>query len=189
MRDYFTTAQGFDYPQTVAQDLHGTLDQLNACVECCDRHLGEQAVALYCESQQGVATQYTFEQLFGYGPGELDGQLSPERADGDAVGLPALDGVVGRVREDGDVRAVELRHARVAQQLADRLRLSRLSAPLADVEEGDEGVGLPAAESGPKARDRTRRCVSGDPRKDGRQLVAHPARGVCRFSEEIVASV
>ncbi|KQQ63333.1 AMP-binding protein [Pseudomonas sp. Leaf129] len=63
MRDYFTTAQGFDYPQTAAQDLHGTLDQLNACVECCDRHLGEQAVALYCESQQGVATQYTFEQL------------------------------------------------------------------------------------------------------------------------------
>ncbi|WP_286917977.1 MULTISPECIES: AMP-binding protein [Pseudomonas] len=63
MRDYFTTAQGFDYPQTAAQDLHGTLDQLNACVECCDRHLGEQAVALYCESQHGVATQYTFEQL------------------------------------------------------------------------------------------------------------------------------
>lgn len=63
MRDYFTTAQAFDYPQTAAQDLHGTLDQLNACVECCDRHLGEQAVALYCESQHGVATQYTFEQL------------------------------------------------------------------------------------------------------------------------------
>ena len=63
MRDYFTTAQAFDYPQTAAQDLHGNLDQLNACVECCDRHVGEQAVALYCESQQGVATQYTFEQL------------------------------------------------------------------------------------------------------------------------------
>lgn len=63
MRDYFTTAQAFDYPQTAAQDLHGNLDQLNACVECCDRHVGEQAVALCCESQQGVATQYTFEQL------------------------------------------------------------------------------------------------------------------------------
>ncbi|MBD8730016.1 AMP-binding protein [Pseudomonas sp. CFBP 13710] len=63
MRDYSSTAQAFDYLDTAAQDLHGTLDQLNACVECCDRHLGQQAVALYCESQHGVATQYTFEQL------------------------------------------------------------------------------------------------------------------------------
>lgn len=63
MRDYLSTAQAFDYLQTAEQDLHGTLDQLNACIECCDRHVGKQAPALYCESQQGDATQYTFEQL------------------------------------------------------------------------------------------------------------------------------
>lgn len=63
MRDYHAAATGFDYLLTAAQDLHGSLQGLNACVECCDRHVDGQAVALYCEAQDGRAAQYTFKQL------------------------------------------------------------------------------------------------------------------------------
>ena len=34
MRDYHAAATGFDYLHTAAQDLHGSLQGLNACVEC-----------------------------------------------------------------------------------------------------------------------------------------------------------
>ena len=37
MRHYHTAASEFNYLQTAEQDLHGSLDGLNACVECCDR--------------------------------------------------------------------------------------------------------------------------------------------------------
>jgi acetyl-CoA synthetase len=63
MRDYHAAATGFDYLHTAAQDLHGSLQGLNACVECCDRHADGHTVALYCEAQDGCATQYTFKQL------------------------------------------------------------------------------------------------------------------------------
>lgn len=36
---------------------------LNACVECCDRHCGENRLALRCVSAAGVLAEYTFEDL------------------------------------------------------------------------------------------------------------------------------
>lgn len=63
MRDYHTAASQFNYQQTAAQELHGSLDGLNACVECCDRHVAGQDIALYCEAQDGGASQYTFREL------------------------------------------------------------------------------------------------------------------------------
>ena len=36
--DYFATYQNFDYAATVRNALSGTLEAMNACHECCDRH-------------------------------------------------------------------------------------------------------------------------------------------------------
>ncbi len=63
MRDYHTAERQFDLRQAAQRDLHGTLDALNACVECCDRHLGHDRVALYQEIEDGQGEQFTFEQL------------------------------------------------------------------------------------------------------------------------------
>ena len=63
MRDYRTVAAGFDYLSCAADALHGDLQQLNACVECCDRHADSDAIALYWEGQDGRSAQYSFRQL------------------------------------------------------------------------------------------------------------------------------
>ncbi|WP_028694367.1 AMP-binding protein [Pseudomonas cremoricolorata] len=63
MRDHQSAAASFDYLHTAQADLHGSLEALNACVECCDRHVGSDAIALYCETQDGRASQYSFEHL------------------------------------------------------------------------------------------------------------------------------
>lgn len=63
MRDYESAVTSFDYLPLVARDLHGELTALNACIECCDRHTQGDAVALYCEAQDGRATRYTFREL------------------------------------------------------------------------------------------------------------------------------
>lgn len=63
MRDYDSAVSSFDYLHLAAQDLHGELGALNACIECCDRHAQGNAVALYCETRDGRATQYTFSEL------------------------------------------------------------------------------------------------------------------------------
>ena len=63
MRDYNSAMTSFNYSQQVAEDLHGALAAINACVECCDRHAHGDAVALYCETRDGRATQYTFGEL------------------------------------------------------------------------------------------------------------------------------
>ncbi|OPA91017.1 AMP-binding protein [Pseudomonas fluorescens] len=63
MRDYDSAVTSFDYLQLAAQDLHGELNALNACIECCDRHAHGNAVALYCETRDGRATRYTFSEL------------------------------------------------------------------------------------------------------------------------------
>ena len=63
MLDYQTAVERFDLQRAVDRDLHGSLEALNACVECCDRHLGQDRVALYQESEDGHGEQYTFEQL------------------------------------------------------------------------------------------------------------------------------
>ena len=63
MRDYQSVATSFNYQQVAAQALQGDLGALNACIECCDRHAHGDAVALYCEAQDGSAARYTFSEL------------------------------------------------------------------------------------------------------------------------------
>ncbi|ROL63072.1 AMP-binding protein [Pseudomonas vranovensis] len=63
MRDYRAAAQGFDYRHTAAAALQGNLEALNACVECCDRHVGGNRIALNWEGRDGNSARYSFEQL------------------------------------------------------------------------------------------------------------------------------
>lgn len=63
MRDYRAAAQGFNYLHTAAAALQGSLEALNACVECCDRHVGGNRIALNWEGRDGRSAQYSFEQL------------------------------------------------------------------------------------------------------------------------------
>ncbi|MBV6288043.1 AMP-binding protein [Pseudomonas aegrilactucae] len=63
MRDYSGAAGRFNYIQTAAQGLQGSLDALNACVECCDRHVASGSVALYWEGRDGRSAEYTFAAL------------------------------------------------------------------------------------------------------------------------------
>lgn len=63
MRDYFTAAREFDFTATVANTLAGSLDAINACVECCDRHVGAERTALIWEGRHGERATWTFEQL------------------------------------------------------------------------------------------------------------------------------
>lgn len=74
-------------------DLHGDLEAgLNACVECCDRHAGQNRVALRWISTEGTRQDFTFEQLqemsaraanmmaeSGVGPGDVVSGLLPRR--------------------------------------------------------------------------------------------------------------
>jgi acetyl-CoA synthetase len=51
-------------PEDIAAALHGSLeDGINACVECCDRHVAPGRIALEWESQDGRRASYTFAQL------------------------------------------------------------------------------------------------------------------------------
>ncbi|PWB35598.1 AMP-binding protein [Pseudomonas sp. SDI] len=63
MREYSAAASSFNYQQTAAAALAGSLEALNACVECCDRHTGSERIALRWEGRDGSSAQYTFEQL------------------------------------------------------------------------------------------------------------------------------
>jgi len=63
MRDYAEAARSFNYAGAAAAALHGTLDALNACVECCDRHVGSGKLALIWEDRDGNSARYSFDQL------------------------------------------------------------------------------------------------------------------------------
>ncbi|MDR6714987.1 acetyl-CoA synthetase [Pseudomonas hunanensis] len=63
MRDYAEAARSFNHAQAAAAALQGDLQALNACVECCDRHVGGQRIALICEDRDGNDARYSFEQL------------------------------------------------------------------------------------------------------------------------------
>lgn len=75
---------------------------LNACVACCDRHCGENRVALRCVDAQGALAEYTFEDLRllsakaanlmrdkGVRPGDVVAGLLPRRVELVAVILGA----------------------------------------------------------------------------------------------------
>jgi len=90
MRDYAEAARAFDHAQAANAALHGHLDALNACVECCDRHAGGGKPALVYEDRDGNSACYSFDQLKvdaarfanvlkaqGVGPGERVAGLMP----------------------------------------------------------------------------------------------------------------
>ncbi|WJD64424.1 acyl-CoA synthetase [Pseudomonas kurunegalensis] len=63
MRDYAEAARAFDHANAAAVALHGNLEALNACVECCDRHAGSGKLALVYEDRDGNSARYSFDQL------------------------------------------------------------------------------------------------------------------------------
>lgn len=65
MLNYQDVAPAFDLNQAAKEMLSGSLDQVNACYECCDRHAEADAhkVALYWQGKDGRKEQYTFSQL------------------------------------------------------------------------------------------------------------------------------
>lgn len=63
MHDYLTAVREFDFPSAAASTLAGSLDALNACVECCDRHALPGRIALFWEGRDGSNASYTFSQL------------------------------------------------------------------------------------------------------------------------------
>ncbi|ATB63813.1 AMP-binding protein [Pseudomonas mosselii] len=90
MSDYAEAVRTFVHADAVRQALQGSLTAVNACVECCDRHVGEQRIALLCEAHDGSSSRYSFEQLqglaarfanvlnaYGVGPGDRVAGLLP----------------------------------------------------------------------------------------------------------------
>ncbi|MDO7896860.1 AMP-binding protein [Pseudomonas citrulli] len=63
MRDYSSAISQFDYLDTVNAALHGSLEALNACVECCDRHALPGHIALFWEGRDGSEATWTFRDL------------------------------------------------------------------------------------------------------------------------------
>ena len=61
--DYSTFYDSFDV-DTLSDALHGDLaTAMNACVECCDRHVGQNKLALTWKGLTGERRDYTFEDL------------------------------------------------------------------------------------------------------------------------------
>ncbi|MCS4296786.1 AMP-binding protein [Acinetobacter guillouiae] len=65
MLNYQDVAKTFNLDGAVQEMLSGSVDQLNACYECCDRHAEAdcEKVALYWQAKDGRKEQYTFAQL------------------------------------------------------------------------------------------------------------------------------
>ncbi|CAE6969318.1 acyl-CoA synthetase [Paraburkholderia domus] len=60
---YADAREGFRV-EDVAAALEGSLeDGINACIECCDRHVAPGRIALEWENEEGRRATYTFEQL------------------------------------------------------------------------------------------------------------------------------
>lgn len=99
-RTYAEAYDGFDLGAE-KRSFAGDIDSaINACVECCDRHCGENRVALRCVAADETLTEYTFEDLRdlsaraanllqaqGVGPGDVVSGLLPRRVDLIAVVL------------------------------------------------------------------------------------------------------
>lgn len=60
---YVHALQNFDINEA-GNRLHGDLEKgLNACVECCDRYVGENRIALRWVAEDGHIESYTYEQM------------------------------------------------------------------------------------------------------------------------------
>ncbi|WOD28947.1 AMP-binding protein [Alloalcanivorax xenomutans] len=63
MRQYNEAVDQFDIQQVAKAALSGSLESLNACVECCDRHALPGRIALFWEGADGDSATYTFSEL------------------------------------------------------------------------------------------------------------------------------
>lgn len=63
MRDYSSATSQFDYQHTVNAALYGSLEAMNACVECCDRHALPGRIALFWEGRDGSDATWTYRDL------------------------------------------------------------------------------------------------------------------------------
>ncbi|WP_446890078.1 AMP-binding protein [Acinetobacter lwoffii] len=66
MLNYQTTVQNFDLDAVASQFLSGSMQAVNACYECCDRHANSDAIALYWHGKDGRKEQYSFAELKKY---------------------------------------------------------------------------------------------------------------------------
>ena len=55
--------QEFNFDDFLAEQLVGTSQAVNAYVECCERYLGSNKIALIWEGKNGESVEWTFEQL------------------------------------------------------------------------------------------------------------------------------
>ena len=61
--EYQTFYDNFD-ASILTNDMQGDLSRgINVCVECCDRHVGQETVALEWRNESGEGRTYTFEEL------------------------------------------------------------------------------------------------------------------------------
>ena len=61
--NYLQAQQNFDLQQAAQRFLSGSIDALNACYECCDRHALPGRIALFWQGKDGRKEQYTFREL------------------------------------------------------------------------------------------------------------------------------
>ncbi len=66
MFDYRKTIENFNLETVAKQYLSGSMQVVNACYECCDRHADSDAIALYWYAKDGRKEQYSFRELKKY---------------------------------------------------------------------------------------------------------------------------
>jgi acetyl-CoA synthetase len=66
MLDYQITVQNFDLNTVASQFLSDSMQVVNACYECCDRHANSDAIALYWHGKDGRKEQYSFAEFKKY---------------------------------------------------------------------------------------------------------------------------
>lgn len=66
MFDYQKTTENFNLETVAKQYLSGSMQAVNACYECCDRHADSDAIALYWYAKDGRKEQYSFRELKKY---------------------------------------------------------------------------------------------------------------------------
>ena len=66
MFDYRKTIENFNLETVAKQYLSGSMQAVNACYECCDRHADSDAIALYWYAKDGRKEQYSFRELKKY---------------------------------------------------------------------------------------------------------------------------
>lgn len=96
---YADASRDFRIETQVAR-LSGDLEALNACVECVDRHVGQNRLALRAISAEGVLSEYSFEDLR-----DLSARMANVLA---AQGVTAGDVVAGLLPRSVDLVAVIL---------------------------------------------------------------------------------